>query len=162
MSSIFSNEAELLFKGFVGAKIVGVRRQIFEGDMDREDFEQNADGPLEVTLNSGRTFVFFSNTESFSVEVQAGEMPMYGESYKVFDLTNTFFWSCRVNREIRNITAMKSKDANEQFALEFGLQIDLDNDLSFYVEYIDEADFPDMIRVTEKYLGNGGGFSKRL
>lgn len=153
MSRIFSDEAELLFKEFIGAKIVRVRRQIFEGDMDREGFEQSADGPTEITLNSGCVFFFFANTESFSVEVETGNMPTYGDSYKLFDLTDNIFWNRRTNKNIRKITVMKSKEFDDEFNLEFCLQVELDNELGFCVEYLNDSKSPDMIIISDRYLG---------
>lgn len=142
-----------LLQHFIGDYIVKINRQIFKGDMDLEDFEQMADGPIEISLSSGTVLCFYALSEINSIAIQEGSMSDYGESYTFYDVTDNDFWRIRTGKIIKSISILKSKYASLENSSEFGIGLKLDNGLEVYFEYLDEEDFPDTVRITEKYLG---------
>lgn len=153
MHSIFSDTATSLFKSILNSKIVRVRRQLYDGDFDVFDYEQNADGPVELDFDNGVTLYFAADTESFSVKVGVGAMPIYCESYKLLDLSNNDFWRLRVGKIVDGVSVLKGADSDSVYLFEFGVELLLAGGISVLVEYLDSSEFPDMIKVSEKYVG---------
>jgi len=130
-----------------------VRRQLYMSDAHLRDYEQNADGPTEVQFDDGSLLYFFAVTEINSIGVQDGKMPPYGESYELHDVSNNTFWRKRVGCPIQRIEILQSQYASLENPSEFAIEFSLTNGLRICFEYLDEEEFPDMVRVTEGYLG---------
>ena len=136
-------------KSLIGLKIVKVCRQLFKDDMKGENYEQIADGPIELVFNNGNVTSFYSWLESESVCMSNTKMKQYGDSYIYKNLTDNSFWKQRVNRTITEVTLIKSIYASKENALEFAVKFEFENDIKACVEYINEGNFPDTLRVIE-------------
>lgn len=147
-----SQNIELL-RSFLGKKIVSVKRQLFKDDMYLEEYEQNADGPIELSFNDGTVAHFVAKIETYSVGVLAGGMPRYGSSYAQFDVSNNIFWRDRVDQQIRQVAILRASDWSEDYPSEFGIDILFENGSTVLIECLDEQECPDMIKVAEKYTG---------
>ena len=142
-----------LLRNLLKKTIVSVKRQLFKGDMDLTDYEQNADGPVEFIISDSSAIHFVADTERFSIGVVSGEMPVYGDSYKLADTSNNSFWNERIGQEIKKLTLFKSFDHSEDYPSEFGVEISFVNRKKVLIEYKDEDDYPDMIKVVDNYTG---------
>ena len=140
-------------KNLLNKRLVSVKRQLFRGDMDFPDYEQNADGPIEFTISDGLAIHFVANTEAYSVGIASGEMPPYGNSYDLMDVSSNSFWSERVGQKITQVTILKSTDCSDDYPCEFGIAISFANGKKVLIEYMDEEEHPDMIKVAGKYTG---------
>ena len=143
----------MLLKNLFGKEIISVKRQLFKGDMDLPDYEQNADGPIEFTTSDNLAIHFVADTEDYSVGIATGEMPLYGDSYELVDVSSNYFWSERVGQKITQVTLLKSTDCSNDYPCEFGIEISFANGKKVLIEYKDEEDNPDMIKVAESYTG---------
>ncbi len=141
-----------LLQSLSGRKIIQVNRQLFKDDFVRNDFEQTADGPIEIMLDDGNILNFYSLLEIESIGVKKGLMEKYGDSYEYRNLTKNSFWKPRIGRIIKKIFFLKSKYASDNNPSEFAIKIQLENNLEIYFEYLNEEDFLDTLRITEKYL----------
>lgn len=148
MKSTFPSQNIDLLTRLLGNKIVAVRRQILLGDMDLYEYQQMADGPIEFELISGAKLHFISETEEFSIGVVSGSMPRYGDSYKPIDLTSNDFWKARIDHEIKTINICISPREAAAPIEEFGLSIVFSNGMIALIEYVDEDDSRDTIRVS--------------
>ena len=153
MDNTLPSQNSKLLKNLLGKKVVLVKRQLFKSDMDLADFEQNADGPVELTISDDSVLHFVADTEGFSIGVVPGEMPHYGDSYNLRNLSGNVFWGDRVDQEITQLTLFKSSDYSDDYPSEFGLEISFINGKKVLIEYKDEEDYPDMIRVVDHYSG---------
>ena len=153
MSNSLPSRNLSLLKKLLGNKIVSVKRQLFQGDTDLVDYEQNADGPVELVVSDGSVVHFVADSETFSVGVVPGKMPRYGDSYNYKDLSDNFFWHNRVGQEIKQLVIFKSPDYSTDYPSEFGIEILFANKKKVLIEYRDEEDYPDMIRVAGRYSG---------
>lgn len=142
-----------LLKALLGKRLIKVKRQLFKDDMDLTDYEESADGPIELTTENGEIIHFCADTETFSVGVKAGEMPCYGESYVLSDISSNSFWKDRVEKEIVGIKLLKSIDASKDYPCEFGIELSFANGKTVLFEYKDEEDYPDMLRIVDSYIG---------
>jgi hypothetical protein len=77
-------------------------------------------------------------------------MKQYGYSYIYKNLTDNSFWKLRVNKTIKKIILIKSIYGSEENPLEFAVELEFENDTKVCIEYINEGDFPDTLRVIEK------------
>jgi len=59
----------------------------------------------------------------------------------------------RRNIKIVSLKILKSKYASEENPEEFGLQFILENDENFLIEYLNDEEIPDTLRLAEEYLG---------
>lgn len=148
--SIPSQNTKLL-KSLINRKIINVKRHIFKSDMNLDNFEQMADGTTEIEFNSGKVICLFAITEMNSVGITDGLMEPFGSSYITLELSNNLFWESRVNQEIEAIDILQSKYASIDNPSEFGIEFKFQNVTYVCIEYLDEEDFPDTIRVLEKY-----------
>lgn len=142
-----------LLRKLLGKRIISVKRQLFKSDMDLPDYEQNADGPVEFTISDNLAIHFVADTEALSVGVASGVMPLYGDSYELADVSNNSFWGERVGQETTQITILRSTDWSKDYPCEFGVEILFANGKKALIEYKDEEDYPDMIKVTGSYAG---------
>ena len=140
-----------LFKSLINKRISSVKRHIFESDINLDNFEQMADGTTEIEFNSGKVICFFAITEMSSVGIIDGVMEPFGSSYITLELSNNLFWEPRINQEIEAIDILQSKYASIDNPSEFGIEFKFQNVTYVCIEYLDEEDFPDTIRVLEKY-----------
>ena len=131
------------FKSLIGLKIIKVSRQLFKDDMNRENYEQLADGSIEFVFNNNKVISFFPWTEVESVSISDTKMNQYGDSYIYKDLTNNSFWKQRVNKTITKIVIVKSIYGSEDNPLEFAVEFEFENDTKACIEYINDEDFPD-------------------
>ena len=138
-----------LLKMLLGKRLISARRQLFKHDMELNDYEQSADGPLELRFSSDLILHFFAITETFSLGVAPGEMPRYGDSYIDTDVTYNKFWGKRIGNEVSRIAILTSLDGGKRHRCEFGIKIELKNRLDILIQYLDEEDSPDMIMVTD-------------
>ena len=138
------------FKSLIGLKIVKVSRQLFKDDMNQENYQQIADGPIELVFDNDKVISFYSWLEVESVCISNTEMKQYGDSYIYKELTDNSFWKLRVNKTIKKIILIKSIYGSEENPLEFAVELEFENDTKVCIEYINEGDFPDTLRVIEK------------
>jgi len=153
MSDTIPSKNLMLLRKLLGERIISVKRQLYKGDRDLPDYQQNADGPIEFTISDGLAIHFVAGTEIFSVGVAFGEMPIYGDSYELVNVTNNSFWGERVGQEITQVAILKSIDRSEDYPCEFGIDISFSNGKRVLIEHKDEEEYPDMIKVAEKYIG---------
>lgn len=137
-------------RDLIGTKIVAVRRQLFIGDFDLPDFEQNADGPVELTFDNGAVLTMFADTERLSLTVEFNRMPKLGEGYIPVDVSQNAFWRDRLNAPVLDLIIIQSANPSEQYPCEFAVQFSLQGGLNVAVEYLNEEELPDMVRVVEQ------------
>ncbi len=151
--AIPSQNIELL-KSLLGKRLISIKRQIFKGDMDLDNYEQIADGTTEFKFNDDQIVCFSAITEANSVGITNNVMQFCGDRYIILTLINNSFWEKRVNQEIEAIYILQSIYTSNENPSEFGVEFKLKNGASICIEYLDEEDFPDTIRVLEKYNGS--------
>lgn len=151
MSNTIPSQNMSLFMALLGKRITSVKRQLFKYDMDLPEYEQNADGPIQFITDDGSIVHFIADTETFSIGIASGEMPRYGDSYELKDVSSNSFWGGRIGQDIKQIILLKSKDWSEDYPCEFGVEISFANGTKVLIEYIDEEDYPDMIKVADHY-----------
>lgn len=149
-TSILSQNTELI-KSFSGSKITQVKRQVFKGDMDLKDFEQMADGPIEIKLDDDRVIYFSAITEIDSIGINCCHMKKYGENYLTRDVSNNQFWKNRIGRAIKSVILLQSKYAYKTNLIEYGIEFALDGKLFFVIEYVNKEGMPDTLRVVENH-----------
>lgn len=142
-----------LLKTLLGKKITLVKRQLFKDDMDLADFEQNADGPVEFIVDGHSTIHFVAETEKFSIGIVSGEMLCYGDSYVLTDVSNNSFWADRIGQKITRLSLFKASDWSKDYPSEFGIEISFNNGKKVLIEYVDDEEHPDMIKVASNYTG---------
>lgn len=155
MSSLLPSDNQEILRSIVGSKITSVKRQVFRDDMDLEDFEQRADGPVEFQLENERILHFVALTTENSVGVAEGKMPCYGESYTLLDVSNSAFWKWRIGQIVTRIEILKSKHFSSENPSEFGIDLRFGNGLRACIEFLDEEDFPDTLRIVSDIQGSG-------
>lgn len=153
MSNTLPSQNLNLLNAILSKRITSVKRQLFKGDMDLTDYEQNADGPVQFTIGDSPAIHFFADTETFSVGVASGEMPRYGDSYELTDVSNNSFWGSRIGQKITQVILLKYKGWSEDYPCEFGVEISFANGRKVLIEYKDEENYPDMIKVADHYTG---------
>lgn len=153
MTNTLPSKNSNLLKSLLGKRIVSVKRQIFKDDMDLNDWQQNADGPIEFQFDNDMVIHFIVKTELDSIGVIVGKMPRYGDSYLPIDVSNNSFWFARVGHEIIRLTLLKSPEWSGDYPSEFGVEVLFSNGKKALVEYLNELDHPDMVRVSEGYSG---------
>ncbi len=151
--TIPSQNTELL-KSLLNKSIISIKRQIFESDMDLNNYEQVADGTTEFTFNNGTVVCFFAMTEINSVGVNDNLMQSYGNSCILLNLSNSLFWQRRINQEIETIEILQSTYASTDNPSEFGVELKFKNGTYVCIEYLNEGDSLDTIRILEKYEGS--------
>ena len=97
--TIASQNLDIL-KPMIGAKITAVKRQLYKSDADLNDFQQNADGPIEIMLDDNRVVNFRALTKANSISLFEGKMPTYGESYVYMDVSHNLFWKSKIEQRI--------------------------------------------------------------
>ena len=142
-----------LFQSLINTQILSVRRHIFKSDRDLENFEQLADGTTEIKFNNNKIVCFVALAEANSVGVCEEKLQDPGSSYIILDLTANHFWQTRINQPIQKIEVIKSEYASENNPSEFAVEFQLKNGKCVCIEYLDEEEFPDTIRVIDKYEG---------
>lgn len=153
MSNTLPSQNMSLLTMLSGKRIISVKRQLFKHDMDLTEYEQNADGPIQFIIDDGSIVHFIADTETFSIGIVSGEMPRYGDSYELRDVSNNSFWGSRLGQEIEQIALLKSKGWSKDYPCEFGIEISFSNREKALIEYLDEEDYPDMIKVADHYTG---------
>jgi hypothetical protein len=139
-----------ILKRMIGAKIISVTRQIYSGDTNLDDFQQNADGAIEIKFDNDIIVNFRALTEANSISVFKGEMPVYGESYIYTNVSNNSFWTSRIGQKITEIYILQSEFCSVENPSEFGLKIVFENNTKVCIEYLDEEDFPDTLRIVNE------------
>lgn len=140
-----------ILKSLIGTRIVSVSRYLLKSDFHVDDFQQNADGPVEITFDNGTIIYFNSFTSGESISMFEGKMPLYGESYVYKDVSNNLFWSSRIRQKITKMYVLKSEYFSTDFPLECVLEIFFENNTKACVEYLSDEDFIDTLRVTSKF-----------
>lgn len=144
-----SNNIDFL-RSLIGRKIIKVSRQLFKNDVNQENYEQMADGPIEFVFDNNKVISFYSWTEVESVSITNVKMIQYGDSYIYNNLTDNLFWKHRVGEVITKIIIFKSIYGSEENPLEFAVEFEFENDTKVCIEYLNEGDFPDTLRVIEE------------
>jgi hypothetical protein len=140
------NEIENFFKNIVGKKIVQIDRQIFKDDMDFENFELEADGVVQLILDSDEFISFYQNTEELSLGIEISPMRKMGESYKYIMLDRDSFW---INKKIVNVKILSGNDSSD-YREEPCCQIKFEDNTSLFIEYcVDD----DRLRLGDRPLG---------
>lgn len=76
-------------------------------------------------------------------------MPRYGPSYELRTLTDNPFWRERIGQVVKEIIVQTLGEGEEScVALRF------DNAVTVYVEYVNEEEFPDMLRIGSEPILN--------
>ncbi|WP_172564983.1 hypothetical protein [Vibrio navarrensis] len=153
MVSFSIEEKKEVLKSILNKEIVAVHRQLFKNDMSMVDYEQSADGPIEFTMSDGTNIHFLANTENLSVEVCAGKMPLYGDSYLWVDVSGNYFWKDRIRCKIDEIEVLQDLNWNEEYSCEFGVLISFSNKNKVMIVYKDEDNYHDMIFLCANYNG---------
>lgn len=112
-----------------------------------------ADGTTEIKFDNNKVVCFVAITEGNSVGVTEKSLQIPGSSYLILDVTNNKFWQQRINRNIDKIEVLKSQYASENNPSEFAVEFQFTNGNYACIEYLDEEECPDTIRVIEKYDG---------
>lgn len=154
MKPKFLSQQKQYLKSWIGQEVIGVKRQIFINDKDLENFEQMADGPIEVLLSDSRLFHFVSMVTPMSIGMATGEMPKYGDSHESIDPSLNSFWESRLRKTIQSVRILKSKTASTHCPYEFGLKLGLQDGPDICFEFIDEKDWPETLRIVEKISGS--------
>lgn len=139
-----------ILKPLIGTKITNVTRQLYSPDADLENFQQNADGPIEIQFDNDIVVNFRALTEANSIAIFEGKMPIYGESYIYMDVSHNSFWKSRIRQKIVEIYILQSEFCSEENPCEFGLEIVFENNNKVCIEYLDEDDFPDTLRIVDE------------
>ena len=137
-------------RSLIGQKIVKVSRQLFKSDLNQENYEQLADGSVEFVFENGKVLSFLSWVEIESVRIADVKMPKWGDSYIYKELTKNSFWRQRVNQKIDKITIFKSIYASGDNALEFAIEFEFENKTKACIEYLNEENISDTLRVIEE------------
>jgi len=140
-----------LLKSLIGKKIVRVRRQIIKNEMNLDNFEQEADGPVELSFDNNKVISFVDWTEPSSVGVADAEMTIYGGGYLLIELTNNSFWKPRIEQKIVQVIILEDLGASADYPGEFGIEIKFENNEQVCIEYADDAVYSDILRVSEKF-----------
>ena len=77
-------------------------------------------------------------------------MNQYGDSYIFKNLTDNLFWKQRIGEAITRITIFRSIYASEDNPLEFAVEFEFKNDTKACIEYLNEGNFPDTLRIIEQ------------
>ncbi len=156
MSSTLLSRNQKLLEILLGNSIVRVVRQIFKDDKDREDYEQSADGPVEFTFSDGTVVHLKAETERFGVGVVEGAMPAYGDSYETVEVSRNTFWQPRLFSPVSRIEILVPEVEVSDEPSECGLILTLETGPPVAIEYLDEEEYPDMIRVADATKGCSG------
>ena len=141
-----------LLKSLIGTRIVFVSRYIFKSDFDLDDFQQNADGSVEITFDNGTVTHFSAFTTGSSVAIFEGKAPLYGESYVYMDVSHNSFWSSRIGQKITNINILQLESFSADYPAECVLEIIFENNTRACIEYIDENEKVfDALTVTSEF-----------
>lgn len=143
------SKSTILLKRLIGKKIIQVRRQLFNAYLDKDIEPQIEDGPLEITLNDDCKLYFFSLTDLWSVGVENGEMPKYGESYKLVDKTHDSFWSSFKNTKIIEVAYFHGHC--ELDPCEVAVEITFESGKNFCVEYLNSNEYQDTLHVVNNF-----------
>lgn len=147
--SIPSQNIDLL-TSLLNTKIISIKRQIFRDDMCLQDFEQMADGSVEIEFSNGKIIHFFAITEYDSVGLSEDNAKLYGDSYLTINPGKNQFWKSRINQEVSHIYILESIHSSAHKPIEFGVEFKLINCMSFCIEYINDENVLDTIRVIKK------------
>ncbi len=140
-----------LLKSLIGRKIVFVSRYILKSDFYLDDFQQNADGSVEIKLDTGTVIHFRAFTTGASVAVFEGKAPLYGDSYVYMNVSHNSFWSSRIGQKIASINILQVESFDKYYPAECVLEIIFENKTTACMEYIDNEDFFDALRVTSEF-----------
>lgn len=147
--SIPSENTELL-QAALGKRLLGVRRQLFVDDKFLQNYEQEADGPVELTLSDGLILHFVDESALMSVGVASGKMPKYGESYEQLDVSKNVYWSERIDKIITGIDVFASDSREPMYPCEF-VAIYFENNLYTKIVYLDEDEYQfDAIKISDR------------
>lgn len=139
-----------ILKTMLGRRLVAVRRQIFTDDMFLEDYEQQADGPVEFTLSDNVILHFVAEDMLMSIGVVSGPMPRYGESYKLMELSNSSYWSDRVGKKVTKIDVFSSDFRKSGWPCEF-IKVSFENGMYTKIIYLDSDELQfDAIKISDK------------
>lgn len=140
-----------LFKSLIGTQIISVSRYILKSDSHIDEFQQNGDGPVEIQFDNGTVIHFRAYTQGNSVTIFTGKMPLYGDSYMYMDVTHNSFWSSRIWQKITDVYIFQSEHFVPDFPLECVLEMFFANNTNACIEYIDNEEFFDALRVTSQF-----------
>ena len=137
-------------KGILGNRLLSVVRWLYQEDRDRQDFDESADGPTSLFFESGLVLHVEPAPELESLKLSGGDTRDYSGSYHRTDVSKNSFWSQRIGQRVSQIEVFRSKYSSPTFPAEFGLQLTFENDLTVALEYINDEDWPDTLRIRAK------------
>lgn len=143
-------------------KIYKVRRQLFLDDAQLNNYEQVADGPIEFSLSGGLVVHFVANTERMSLGIVKGEMPIYGDSYDLRDITCNQYWAHRANTEIGAISLNYIPGERVVDDIYFGIELEFVNNKKTFIQYKSDDEFLDAIFIDENFIVSSGMHKIRL
>ena len=150
MQYILPSNSINFLKSLVGRKVVGVSRQLFQDDMNQENYEQMADGSVEFIFDDCKAISFYPWTEICSIGITNVKTKQYGDSYIYKNLTDSTFWQQVIRQSIAKIIIYKSIYASEDNPLEFAIEFEFENSKKVCIEYLSEENFLDTLRVIEQ------------
>ena len=153
MDKLMPKKNSKLLNSIVGKRVIGVVRQIFEGDLSREYFEETADGPTELIFETGESIYFLACTEQCSVGVVQGKMPVFGESYSEKNVEGSSFWQSKVGKKVTGVEILSELDVDDSYPCQFGVELEFENGEKAIFEYISDEENQDMMRIVPEIVG---------
>lgn len=125
-----------VLEGILGKRLISARRQLYKDDFFMENYEQEADGPVELAFSDGGCVHFVIRDSWMSVGAVDGPMPKYGEGYQFSDVSNNAYWNKRVRSVVARVDVFSSKIRSRHFPCE-SVKITFDNMLHTNIVYND-------------------------
>lgn len=143
-------DAKRLLVPLRGRRIAIVRRQVLLSDYDELPHrirDEESDGPTELVFDNDTAIHFVPDTEQMSVKVGAGRMPTWGSHFSPIEPTANSFWAQRVGSPVAAVHALISKYATVDNRSEFAVELQLEGGLRVVVEYVNDEEHPDTLRL---------------
>ena len=140
---------------FLGARLIEVRRYLYRNDLENLDprvAEEEADGPIEFSVDNGLVLTITSRTEDMSIAVTKGALRVLGPSFTLRNISANEFWAARIGRTIEAVELLESPYPKVGRSV-FGVEVSLVGAPAFVVEYISDDHHVDQLRVTGRYVG---------
>lgn len=153
MNSWLPTQRTDLLRAILGRRLSRVIRWLYEEDIDRLDFEQDADGPTSLIFDPQFVLHVQADQERQGVKLSTVESIEYGSGYRLTDVSENRFWKPRVGNRVARIAVLKSKHATSDYPMEFGLELGFEIGLNFCLEYVDSEEWPDTLRVRHSVEG---------
>lgn len=140
------SNAEFL-QSLIDLRLQSVRRQVFLGDADRDNSEERADGPTELSFSDNKRLSLSADTERLSVAVSREAMQVYGESYKTIDPSDNSFWRSKIGTRLVRIGIVSDGDPGSYLPAQWGIDFYFESPGAIRVKYVNSEEFPDSLVV---------------